>query len=124
VYWVEVFDAAYQSWLTVDPLVTRTVDKPQKLEPPLVDSSNDMTYVIAFDESGSAKDVTRRYAKAYNAKTRRSRIEATKDGQRWWKRALKIYKGPKEVYYPSICASVEYLTKTGSGPSRRCSAST
>jgi len=103
VYWVEVFDAAYQKWLAVDPLVTRTVDKPHKLEPPLADSSNDMSYVIAFDESGSAKDVTRRYAKAYNAKTRRSRVEATKDGQRWWKRAMKIYKGPKQVGYQVTC---------------------
>jgi xeroderma pigmentosum group C-complementing protein len=100
VYWLEVFDEAYQKWLAVDPLVTRTIDKPQKLEPPASDSMNDMTYVIAFNEDGSAKDVTRRYAKAYNAKTRRSRIEVTKDGKRWWKRAFRIYKGIKEVRKP------------------------
>jgi len=97
VYWVEVFDEAYQKWLAVDPLVTRTVNKAQKLEPPASDSANDLMYAIAFDEDGCAKDVTRRYAKAYNAKTRRSRIEATKDGQRWLKRAMRMYKGRKQV---------------------------
>ena len=97
VYWVEVFDEAYQKWLAVDPLVTRTVNKAQKLEPPASDSANDLVYAIAFDEDGTAKDVTRRYAKAYNAKTRRSRIEATKDGQRWLRRAMRMYKGPKQV---------------------------
>jgi xeroderma pigmentosum group C-complementing protein len=97
VYWVEVFDGAYQKWLAVDPLVTRTVNKAQKLEPPASDSANDLVYAIAFDEDGCAKDVTRRYAKAYNAKTRRSRIEATKEGQRWLRRAMRMYKGIKQV---------------------------
>ncbi|KAI9715724.1 MAG: hypothetical protein M1828_000739 [Chrysothrix sp. TS-e1954] len=91
VFWVEVFDSSMQTWYCVDPLVTRTWKKPQKLEPPLNDSSNSLTYVIAFDADGHAKDVTRRYAKAFNAKTRRSRVESTKSGEAWLGQALKAY---------------------------------
>ena len=92
VFWVEVFSPSMQKWLPVDPLVTRTIAKPSKFEPPLGDSENNMSYVIAFEEDGYAKDVTRRYAKAYNAKTRRSRVDSTKGGEKWWKRLMRMYK--------------------------------
>ena len=51
-----------------------------------------MSYVIAFEEDGHAKDVTRRYTKAYNAKTRRSRVDGTKGGDKWWKRVMRMYR--------------------------------
>lgn len=92
VYWVEAFNVATQKWIAVDPLVTQTIDKPQKFEPPASDSLNDMTYVLAFEADGSARDVTKRYAKAYNAKTRRSRVESTKNGETWWRRVLKVFR--------------------------------
>ena len=101
VYWVEVFNDAYQKWVPVDPLVTNTINKPQKFEPPVSDSLNDMTYVVAFEADGTAKDVTRRYVKAYNAKTRRARVESTKLGDRWWKKVLKIFKTATEVPNPT-----------------------
>jgi xeroderma pigmentosum group C-complementing protein len=75
VYWVEVLDVAHQKWQPVDPLVTQTQWKPRALEPPASDRENNMSYVMAFEADGSAKDVTRRYAKAYNAKTRRMRVD-------------------------------------------------
>ena len=56
-----------------------------------------MSYVIAFEEDGSARDVTRRYAKAYNAKTRRDRVEVTKDGERWWRRVMRVYRRSYEL---------------------------
>ena len=56
-----------------------------------------MTYVIAFDEDGSAKDVTRRYAKAYNAKTRRGRVESTKGGEKWLRRVLRNYERAQDL---------------------------
>lgn len=91
VYWVEAFNAAVQKWVPVDPLVTKSVSKPSKFEPPASDIENKMTYVIAFEDDGSARDVTRRYAKAYNAKTRKGRVEVTKGGEKWWRRVLRIY---------------------------------
>lgn len=53
-----------------------------------------MNYVIAFEDDGSARDVTRRYAKAYNAKTRRDRVEVTNGGERWLRKVMKMYRRP------------------------------
>lgn len=92
---------AYQKWQPVDPLVTHTQWNPRALEPPASDAENCMTYVVAFDADGSAKDVTRRYAKAYNAKTLKMRIDkAISDngsttrlpkGERWWRRVMRFF---------------------------------
>ena len=90
-FWVEVFNPATPKWIPVDPLVTRTIGKATKFEPPASDGENNMSYVIAFEEDGYAKDVTRRYAKAYNAKTRRFRVDCTKGGDKWWKRVVRMY---------------------------------
>ena len=100
---MEAFNAAVQKWIPIDPLVTRSIAKSSKLEPPTNDIENEMSYVIAFDDDGSARDVTRRYAKSYNAKTRKSRVEATKGGDRWWKQVLRLYKST----YPSDRDQVE-----------------
>jgi xeroderma pigmentosum group C-complementing protein len=51
-----------------------------------------MCYVMAFEADGTAKDVTRRYAKAYTSKTRRMRLDgAAEDGAKWWRKALKPF---------------------------------
>lgn len=92
IYWVEVLDEAHQKWQPVDPLVTDSYWRPQKLEPPANDRENCMTYAVAFEADGTARDVTRRYAKAYNAKTRKMRVESVGDrGDRWWRKALRAY---------------------------------
>ncbi|KAJ3577360.1 hypothetical protein NPX13_g3209 [Xylaria arbuscula] len=92
VYWVEVLDEGHQKWQPTDPLVTASYWKPQKLEPPANDRENCMTYVVGLEEDGTATDVTRRYVKAYNAKTRRIRIEGVvSNGERWWRKALRAY---------------------------------
>lgn len=92
VFWVEAFNSAQQKWVTVDPIATDTIAKPSRLEPPLSDPDVSMAYAIAFEDNGVAKDVTRRYAKAYNAKTRKLRVESTKNGDRWWRKALKLFR--------------------------------
>ncbi|KAL1841886.1 hypothetical protein VTJ49DRAFT_6485 [Mycothermus thermophilus] len=107
VYWVEVLDVAHQKWQPVDPLVTNTQYKPRALEPPASDTLNNMTYVIAFSADSSARDVTRRYAKAYTSKTRRSRIDgfpspttssssvsSSSDHHRWYRHLLHRYTPP------------------------------
>ncbi|KAF7171119.1 hypothetical protein CNMCM6106_005606 [Aspergillus hiratsukae] len=94
VFWVEAFNEAVQKWVPVDPLVTKSIAKPSKFEPPFSDPSNCMTYVVAFEEEASARDVTRRYVKAFNAKTRKMRVESTKDGERWWARTMSFYEKP------------------------------
>lgn len=50
VYWVEAWNMATQKWIAVDPLVTLSVGKPSKIEPPMSDAENMMSYVIAFEQ--------------------------------------------------------------------------
>lgn len=109
VYWVEVLDVGHQKWQPVDVLVTGTHFRPAKLEPPASDRRNALSYVVAFDEDGAAKDVTRRYAKAYNSKTRRMRIDgpavpSSMEGAKWWRKALRRY---RHRGIPSITDQIE-----------------
>src|SRR5256885_15480935 len=91
VYWIEAFNEAIQKWVPVDALVTDSVGKASRFEPPAADRENNMTYVVAFEEDGFAKDITRRYTKAFNAKTRRQRVELLKGGEKWWRRCFRRY---------------------------------
>jgi len=91
IFWVEVFDEAHQKWFPVDPLTTESIAKPRVFEPPASDHENNMSYVIAFEEEGCARDVTKRYTKAYNAKTRKNRVECTDGGGEWWRKAMRAY---------------------------------
>lgn len=74
--------------------MTKSLAKPSKFEPPASDQYNVMSYVVAFEEDASARDVTRRYAKVFNAKTRKLRVESTRNGDQWWARALRFHEKP------------------------------
>jgi xeroderma pigmentosum group C-complementing protein len=92
IFWVEVFTEALQKWIPVDPLVRYTINKPKTgFEPAAKDPLNNLSYVVAFEDDGSAKDITRRYAQFFNGKTRRSRVESTKGGERWWKKTMSFF---------------------------------
>ena len=95
VFWVEAFNKSHQEWIPLDPLVTNTINKASKLEPIESYKWNQMTYVIAFEANGVARDVTKRYAKAYNAKTRGHRLDSTGDeGSKWWKAITRLFRRP------------------------------
>ena len=117
-YWVEAFNEAVQKWVPIDPLVTKTIAKPSKLEPPAGDPGNTMSYVIAFEDDGSARDVTRRYTKAYNAKTRRDRVEITKDGEKWWRRVMKLFRRSCDMDRDQV-ENAELTTKEAAEPMPR-----
>lgn len=91
---MEAFNEAANKWVSIDPIVTKSLAKPSKFEPPASDSLNMMNYVVAFEDDASARDVTRRYVKAFNAKTRKLRVEVTRNGEEWWDKALKAYEKP------------------------------
>lgn len=97
VYWVEAFNSAHQKWVPIDPLSTFTINAPEKLEPPFSYMQNSLTYAIAFEDDYTAHDVTRRYAKAYNAKTLKFRVESTSRGPQWWTRTLKYFTRPSPL---------------------------
>jgi xeroderma pigmentosum group C-complementing protein len=94
VFWVEAFNEGAQKWIPVDPLVTKSLAKSHNLEPPATDQFNAMSYVVAFDEDTTARDVTRRYTRAFNAKTRKLRVESTKGGDIWWENTMRAYEKP------------------------------
>ncbi len=97
VFWVEAWDSASERWITVDPIVQKIVEDVRsrsRLEPPLSDKLNMLRYVVAFNTQGFIKDVTRRYAQYYNAKTRNKRVTKDKNGQDWWNKALSTFKSP------------------------------
>lgn len=83
VYWVEVWNPYISKWISVDPCCLKYIEVANvhtrgksKFEPPISESStNCMRYVLAFEPNGAVKDVTRRYAFYYNAKTLRKRID-------------------------------------------------
>lgn len=109
VYWVEILDVGHQKWQPADPVVTRTFWRPKVLEPPITDKENVMSYVIAFDADGTAKDVTVRYAKAYAAKTRKMRVDGVVDGgEQWLKTAMK----PLQRHRPSDLDQIESIELT------------
>lgn len=94
VFWVEAFNEGVSKWIVADPVVTKTLAKPEKMEPPANDPRNALAYVVAFEDDASARDVTHRYAKAFNAKTRKNRVESTPKGERWWHKVLLAYEKP------------------------------
>jgi xeroderma pigmentosum group C-complementing protein len=95
IFWVEVFSPAIQTWIPLDPTVRQTINKPKTgFEPYGNDNYNKMTYVIAFEDDGSAKDVTRRYTQFYNSKIRKQRIESTPGGEKWWDKTMRFFEKP------------------------------
>lgn len=51
---------------------------------------------------GQTQDVTRRYAKSYNGKTRKLRVSCTKGGAEWWDRVLKVFQRGWDL----VCISI------------------
>ncbi|GLB21119.1 hypothetical protein AtubIFM61612_011076 [Aspergillus tubingensis] len=94
VFWIEAFNEAVNKWIPVDALVTKSMAKPSKFEPPANDPYNLLSYVVAFEDDASVRDVTRRYAKAFNAKTHKLRIECVGNHVNWWNRVLRFYEKP------------------------------
>ncbi|CAG8449162.1 11518_t:CDS:10, partial [Dentiscutata heterogama] len=94
IFWCEVYYATQKKWICVDPIRAR-VNAPKSLEPPSTEKDNVMAYVVAYEEDGYLKDVTRRYATQWGARTRKLRIP-DKDGQNWWDETLVYFARPCE----------------------------
>lgn len=95
IYWVEAFSPFSSTWIPLDPIVRHTINKPKTgFEPPGSDLLNAMAYVVAFEDDGSARDVTRRYAQWFNAKTRKQRLESTRGGEASWQATMARFAKP------------------------------
>ncbi|RIB13047.1 hypothetical protein C2G38_2199004 [Gigaspora rosea] len=94
IFWCEVYYATQKKWICVDPIRAR-VNSPKPMEPPSSEKDNVMAYVVAYEQDGYIKDVTRRYATQWGARTRKLRIP-DKDGQNWWDETLAYFARPYE----------------------------
>ncbi|PPQ80442.1 hypothetical protein CVT25_001769 [Psilocybe cyanescens] len=113
VYWTEVFSRPDSRWFPVDPI--RAIVNKRKVFDPTPSSSsintqariptkveNRMVYVVAFEEDGYARDVTRRYAKEYSAKVAKVQGGSNapniggggKGRQAWWDKVVTSIERP------------------------------
>ncbi|KAJ3752274.1 hypothetical protein EV360DRAFT_55515 [Lentinula raphanica] len=105
-YWTEVFSKADSRWIPVDP-IRGFVNKrhlfdpsPSSSNPNSISSSGDnrLVYVIAFEEDGYARDVTRRYAKEYSSKVAKvqggSAINTNRARVQWWEGVMGLVTRP------------------------------
>ena len=83
----------------------RKVFDPESM--PNMSSENRMLYVVALEEDGYGRDVTRRYAKDYGAKAAKAQGgNISAKGQRaWWERVL------TPLHRPYRLVSIFYLVK-------------
>ncbi|KAA1469725.1 Rad4-domain-containing protein [Dentipellis sp. KUC8613] len=105
VFWTEVFSRPDARWIPVDPI--RGIVNKRKLFDPSIQSSsspggaaarrtrvdNRMTYVVAFEEDGYARDVTPRYAREYGAKVAKTQAGG-KGREHWWENVLSVVTRP------------------------------
>lgn len=89
VFWAEVWDKYSKKWISIDAVSLKTIEqvpmrRRSKFQPALNDPRNQLTYVIAYDKFGGVRDVTRRYAQFYNAKTSRKRIDYRSEEDKTW----------------------------------------
>lgn len=112
VFWTEVFSRPDARWLPVDPIrgiINRrkvfdpspaaqatTGDSTRKVK---TKQENRMVYVMAFEEDGYARDVTRRYAREYGSKVAKVQGGSASGGGSkarhvWWRRVVDIVKRP------------------------------
>jgi len=113
--WVEIYSTAEGRWvgkvfcpvppgfdsdLPVDTAVDcirGKVDDPYSLDPP-VGSPNPLSYVVAFQQDEMVKDVSRRYAAHWGARTKRMRMPDIF----WWNKLLDHYALRKGKNYDRI----------------------
>ncbi|KAL8736391.1 MAG: hypothetical protein Q9181_002424 [Wetmoreana brouardii] len=94
IFWLEALNPVSQKWTPIDPLVTQTFGKPSTLTPSLSDPLNALTYIIAFNDDLTAKDVTRRYTRSYTSKILKQRVDLTPKGKIWLENVLKLFRYP------------------------------
>ncbi|KAJ7741359.1 hypothetical protein B0H16DRAFT_1565520 [Mycena metata] len=107
VFWTEVFSRPDGRWFAVDP-IRGIVNQPHSFDPSTAPIStypkttagvvidNRMVYVLAFEEDGYARDVTRRYARQYAAKIAKIQGGTKGRGRKevWWERVVEGVRRP------------------------------
>lgn len=93
IFWCEVWDKFAKKWITVDPMNLKTIEqvkRSSRLEPKgtACCKRNMIRYVIGYDRKQGCRDITRRYVRWLNAKTRKRRITKDPEGDAWYNKVL------------------------------------
>ncbi|XP_062593298.1 DNA repair protein complementing XP-C cells homolog [Saccostrea cucullata] len=81
--WVEVYVEPENSWMCIDCLRGH-INRPYRIESA---ATQPVHYVMAYNEDGTWKDVTARYASNWMTETRKLRVDPE-----WWDETLSVYK--------------------------------
>lgn len=87
VFWAEAWDPSSKTWITIDPIqfkIIENVKLKSKLEPPANYPYNNLIYVLGYDRKGGVRDITKRYAEKYYARTRKKRITKDEADEIWY----------------------------------------
>ncbi|KAK0243924.1 hypothetical protein EDD85DRAFT_806100 [Armillaria nabsnona] len=98
VFWTEVFSRPDGRWIPIDPL-RAIVNKRNVFDPTGISQQNRLVYVLAIEEDGYARDVTRKYARQYGAKVAKVQGGAVTGGggkgrEAWWERVVSTVTRP------------------------------
>uniref|UniRef100_A0A182MJ39 Rad4 beta-hairpin domain-containing protein n=1 Tax=Anopheles culicifacies TaxID=139723 RepID=A0A182MJ39_9DIPT len=85
-YWVEVFCEHEDKWITIDVLKGDVY----KLEDIVKQATQPITYVLAWNNDGTIKDVSPRYISRLGSKKSKLRVEDA-----WLEKALRPYRGKR-----------------------------
>ncbi|KAI5702624.1 hypothetical protein M8J75_002241 [Diaphorina citri] len=87
--WCEVFLEAEEKWISVD-IVNKRYHCVEKL---YAAATHPVSYVLAWNNNNTVKDLTKRYAPQWLTMTQKLRVDSA-----WWKKTLKPYVPPKTVW--------------------------
>ncbi|KAJ7213931.1 hypothetical protein GGX14DRAFT_518886 [Mycena pura] len=105
VFWTEVFSRPDARWLPVDPVRNR-VNQGKEFDPSYDQkgakralADNRMVYVLAFEDDGFARDVTRRYARRFA-----ERVVKTQGARQavWWGRVVEGVTRPYRLHRDDV----------------------
>lgn len=102
IFWCEVWDKFAKSWITIDPSNFKIIEQisySTKLQPKgtIPMKHNNLRYIIAYDRKFGCRDITRRYAKLYNAKIIKKRITKSKIGYDWYNKLISSFSKRKRT---------------------------
>lgn len=87
--WCEVFLEAEEKWISVD-IVNKRYHCVEKL---YALATHPVSYVLAWNNNNTVKDLTKRYAPQWLTLTQKLRVDAS-----WWRKTLKPYAPPKTAW--------------------------
>uniref|UniRef100_A0A8D8YT42 DNA repair protein complementing XP-C cells n=1 Tax=Cacopsylla melanoneura TaxID=428564 RepID=A0A8D8YT42_9HEMI len=87
--WCELFLEAEEKWISVDV----TNQRYHCVEKLYASATHPVSYILAWNNDNTVKDLTKRYAPQWLTNTQKLRVDAS-----WWKKTLRPYVPPSTVW--------------------------